>query len=167
VKGYPRRFLPALIATFIVLAVSGLLLVPTLLDVRFGWDVVWRLSGSQRLWVAGLHSAMALAICGFAGALWSVHMRVGWRSRRHLHSGLWTLGLLVGTALTALGILYFGDERWSLSASAVHTVLGIVSVIGGGVHWAVAIMERARRHAPNVITSRRRRLRPSFGPSRS
>ena len=157
-KGYPRRFLPSLVATFAALAVSGLLLVPTALDVRFGLDVAWRLPGEHRLWVAGLHSAMALLICGFAGALWSVHMRVGWRSRRHLPSGLATVGLLAGTVLTALGVLYFGDEAWLVSASAGHTLLGVVSVICGAVHWTVAGFERARR-------ARRSYRRPRGEPS--
>lgn len=153
-KGYPRSFLPALVETFAVLAVSGLLLVPTVLDLRFGFGVVWRLTGGQRLWVAMLHSFAALLMCAFAGALWSLHMRAGWRNRRHVVSGLATIGVLAGTALTALGVLYFGDERWLLSASALHTLLGAGAVIAGGTHWSVSIVERVRRRKP-----RRTRLR--------
>lgn len=160
-KGYPRRFLPGLVAVFATLAVSGLLLVPTMLDLRFGWDVVWRLPGGHRLWVAALHSAAALALCGFAGALWSVHMRVGWRSRRHLISGLATAGLLGGTALTAVGVLYLGNEAWLLSASAVHTLLGLAAVAGAAAHWAVAVVERARRTGRALRAQRRRDLPPT------
>lgn len=144
-KSYPRRFLPALLATFGALAASGLLLVPTMLELRFGWDVVWRLAGEQRLWIATLHSALALLMCCFAGALWSIHMRVGWRSRRHLVSGFATTGLLAATALTALGVLYCGDEFSLLTSSALHTVLGLTAVIIGVAHWTIAIVERAGR----------------------
>jgi hypothetical protein len=145
VKGYPRRFLPTLVATFVVVGISGLLLVPTMLDFRLGWDVPWRLPGAHRLWVAAIHSTFALLICGFAGALWSVHIRVGWRSRRHLITGLATAGFLAATSITALGVLYFGNERWLTLSSAGHTLLGAASLVGGGSHWIVAIAERARR----------------------
>lgn len=144
-KGYPRRFLPGLVAAFGVLAASGLLLVPGMLDLRFGFDVAWRLSGSQRVWIALLHSALALTMCGFAGALWSMHMRVGWRSRRHVVSGIATTCLLAATALTSLGVLYFGNELSLMTASASHTVFGLATVIWGGAHWAIAIIERAGR----------------------
>jgi hypothetical protein len=144
-KGYPRGFLTALVATFLVLAVTGLLLIPTALDFRFAWDVPWRLPGAQRLQVATLHSAAAFAICGLAGALWSVHMRAHWRGRRHLRSGLWTAGMLGGTAVSALGVLYLGDERCLVSASAAHIVLGALVIAGLGVHWSIARLRRARQ----------------------
>ena len=146
-KGYPRRFLPNLVACFALLATTGLLLVPTTLEFRFGWDVAWRIPGDQRLWVAALHTALALLMCAFAGALWSIHMRVGWRGRRHLRSGLATIGLLIAAGLTALGVLYAGDESWLAAASASHTVIGAVSVLCGAAHWGVALVERARRRA--------------------
>jgi cation transport ATPase len=148
VKGYPRRFLPSLIGLVVALTVSGALLVPTALELRFGWDVAWRLPGQQRLWVAGLHTAAALLICAFIGALWSIHVRVGWRSRRHLRSGLATIGLLGGAALTTLGVFYVGDESWLVSASAAHILLGTGSTILVAVHWGVSILERARRREP-------------------
>lgn len=153
-KGYPRRFLPGLVSVLVLLAVSGFLLVPTALDLRFGWGVPWRLPGSQRVWMAALHSGTAFLMCGFAGALWSVHMRVGWRSRRHLLSGLSTTAMLAGAALTALGVFYFGDETWLLTSSAGHILLGASGTLCGGVHWLVAVMERARRRAPVRRTSR-------------
>jgi len=143
-KGYPRRFVPCLVAASAVLAVSGLLLVPTMLDLRFDLDVGWRLPGEQRLWVAAAHTAAALLLCGFAGALWSIHMRAGWRGRRHLRSGIATASLLAGTALTALGILYLGNEAWLLPASAAHMLLGVFSLVGGASHWLVAVVERRR-----------------------
>jgi len=143
-KGYPRRFLPSLATCFALLATTGLLLLPTALEFRFGWDVAWRLPGAQRLWVAALHSALALLMCGFAGALWSLHVRVGWRSRRHLRTGLTTIGLLLAAGLSALGVLCAGNEGWLMAASAAHTGLGVASVVCGALHWGVAIVERAR-----------------------
>lgn len=144
-KAYPRWFLPSLVASFVALALSGFLLVPTALEFRLGFDVVWRLPGEQRLWVAAAHSALSLTMCAFVGALWSVHMRVGWRSRRHLVSGLSTVTVLIGAALTAIGLLYFGNETSLLSASVLHTLIGTVSVAASGMHWAVTIIERSRK----------------------
>lgn len=144
-KGYPRRFLPGLVTTFVVLAISGFLLLPTALEFRLGFDVAWRLPGDQRLWVAGLHSALGLAMCAFAGALWSLHMRVGWRSRRHVVSGICTVAVLTGAALTGIGLLYLGNKTWLTSASVAHTVVGTVSVAAAGLHWMATLSERSRR----------------------
>ena len=156
-KGYPGRFLPGLVTVFVLLTATGLLLVPTALEFRFGWDVAWRLPGDRRTWVAGLHTALAFAMCGFAGALWSIHVRVGWRSRRHLASGLAITGLLLATAITSLALLYAGDETWLSSASAAHTLVGVASVAGGAVHWGVTIVERARRRLVSQQTQAGRR----------
>lgn len=147
-KGYSHNFFGGLTTTFAVLAISGFLLIPTALDLRFGWDVYWRLPGQQRLWVAALHSGAALLMCAFAGALLSIHMRVGWRSGRHLRTGLSTTGSLGIAAITALGVFYLGDEGWLVSASAGHILLGTASVVCGAAHWTVGFAERARRRAP-------------------
>jgi hypothetical protein len=144
-KGYPRGFLSSLVVTFVALAASGVLLVPTALELRFGWDVPWRPAGDQRLWLAALHSSAALAACGFAGALWSVHMRSGWRSKRHLPSGSTTAALLAGTVITSLGVLYLGSEFWLNAASAGHILFGAAWLAMGAMHWTAAIVERSRR----------------------
>jgi hypothetical protein len=144
-KGYPRRFLSTLIVVFAALTVTGLLLVPTVLDLRFGFDVIWRLSGGQRSWIGGLHTGTAFFFCCLAGAVWSIHMRVGWRSSRHVLSGVITVGLLGSTALSALGILYFGDQSWLVSASAAHVLVGLFGVVCAGLHWTSVVIERSRR----------------------
>jgi hypothetical protein len=147
-KGYPRGFKTALLATFGVLGASGLLLVPTALEFRFGFDVAWRLPGGARLWVAAAHAATALLICAFAGALWSVHMRAGWRGRRHVVSGLLTIGSLTAAALSALGVYYLGSETWLVSASAAHTAFGVVGLLLVCLHASFALIARARRRVP-------------------
>jgi hypothetical protein len=165
-KGYSRRFLPALLASFIVLLGTGLLLLPTVLDLRFGFDVAWRLPGAHSTWVAGIHSAAALLVCGFVGALWSIHMRAGWHSRRHRLSGPATFALLVGAALTALGVVYLGDPAGLAVASAFHTLLASGAVVVGGIHWRLARVERAgRRSVRSNVHARpatRRRSASSF-----
>lgn len=153
-KAYPRRFLPALVGSFAALALTGLMLVPGVLDLRFGLDVVWRLNGPASTPVAAVHAAAAFLVCGFAGALWSIHMRAGWHSRRHLLSGPACFGCLIGAALAALGVLYLGEPGWLAAASAAHTVLALAALAWAGVHWRRAVVERAGRReartSPNL-----------------
>jgi hypothetical protein len=144
-KGYPRGFLWSLVVTSIGLAASGVLLIPSALELRFGWDVPWRPTGGQRLWLTALHSSAALATCAFAGALWSIHMRSGWRAKRHLPSGSATAALLAGAVITAPAVLYLGNESWLDAASAGHILFGVACVGVGTLHRALAIIERSRR----------------------
>lgn len=152
-KGYPRYFLRALLTVFGLLAGSGLLLMPTALDVRFGWDVPWRLAGGERVLTAAIHCTAALLMCAFLGALWSLHMRLGWRTRRHLVSGLLATAILGGAALTSVGIYYLGDENLLLTASAGHMAFGITATATTVVHVFNGLRVRAWPIARRAVRS--------------
>ncbi len=123
--GYPRWFPWVLICLLAGLFISGGLLLPTLLDMRLEWDVIWRLGGSQRIAVAALHVGLGFILLAALGALAVIHMRLGWRRRQNRFSGALLPVLIMGLTLTGLGIFYFGDDDLSLLASVSHTAIGL------------------------------------------
>lgn len=133
--GYPKGFYTWLSATLIILALSGLLLIPTVLDLQLFWDVPWRLEISQRLYVAAIHVVAGLVLFLFIGALWAVHMRRGWRLSRNRLSGSTLVALMAVLGLTGIGIYYLGGEFSSFAASISHTVLGLVAMLAFTVHF--------------------------------
>lgn len=157
-KQYPKWFLPSLLALLTLVTLSGLGLAPTTLAIRAELDVPWRLGGGDRLWVAALHSTCAFALAAFVGALWSVHMRSGWRRRRQRVSGTMLGSSLVLLTLTAVGVYYIGDDRIAAAVAMVHLSLGLFAAPVFALHWlrgrasATAQHPHARHH---VIKHRR------------
>jgi hypothetical protein len=143
-KGYPRWFPGVVHASVIGMAVSGLLLAPTTLDLQLAWDMPWRLPGGARIATAATHLLFSLAIVALLGALASVHMRIGWKQRRHRVTGAGLMILLGVLTLSAVGIYYFGDATLSRASSVLHLGLGALMVLLFAVHVVLAWRERAR-----------------------
>lgn len=133
-KGYPRRFVALVYLSLAVMLVSGLMLVPTFLDMRLEMDVPWRPDFALRSLFAMVHTGDGLVVLWFIGALWSVHMRGGWRRHRNRWSGALLMAMLGLLAVSCLGIFYAGDEQWSLWFSLVHVLVGLALVMPGLIH---------------------------------
>jgi len=145
VKGYPNWFVPALLGALLLMFVTGLLLAPTTLALRADIAVPWRLPGSGRVLCAALHAAGGFALMLLVGALWSVHMRSGWRRRQQRTSGL-VIGLMLLTlAATAIIVYYTGDESAGPAAALLHLGVGVALAAPFGWHWLRG--RSARRHA--------------------
>lgn len=142
--GYPKWFTSVLWWVSVLLLATGLLLIPTVLDMRLEWDVPWRLDGDQRVYVAAAHVVVAFVLIWITGALWTVHVRYGWRRRRNLLTGALLVGALVVLLLTAAGVLYAGDEALSLWSSLGHTILGLA---GAGILAAHYVIGRSIKKA--------------------
>lgn len=123
-RGYPSWFYQSLIISFLILVVSGLLLIPNALVFRLEWNVAWYFPETVRLWVVALHLLIAFFVVSQLGALWSVHMRIGWRHHKNIISGLSMIAILLALILTGIGIYYLG-EKLSLPASVAHILIGI------------------------------------------
>jgi hypothetical protein len=123
-RGYPKWFYRFLIWSFTFLTVTGFLLIPNALEMRLDWDVSWHLPGAVRLTIVALHATVAFLVASQLGALWSVHMRIGWRHHKNLKTGLGLVAILLGLVFTGLGIYYAGED-WSVPASATHIIIGI------------------------------------------
>jgi hypothetical protein len=141
-KGYPPRFLPVLWTVCALLLASGLLLLPTTLALRFGWTLPWRLPGDARIATAAMHAAVSFAVLGIAGALWSIHMRAGWRRHRQRATGAALVAGLGGLTLSAVGVYYLGESGAADTAALIHVLLGLGLVPPFAIHAL-----GARRHA--------------------
>lgn len=136
-KGYPRWMLPLLLTTTAAIVVTGLLLAPGTLVTRAEFDLSWMLPPDGRLATAALHATVGFTLMLLVGALWSIHMRAGWKKGRHRGSGLTLALLMPALALTAVGVYYFGDELLAAAAAVAHLVLGLALVFVFGWHWLV------------------------------
>lgn len=124
-KGYTKQFYTILMLTIIVLFITGCLLLPTTLNLKLEWDVPWRLSSEQHIGMAAAHATLSLLMAGIIGALWSIHMRAGWKRRRNHLTGFSLLIIMVLLGITAIGIYYLGDEQSSVFSSAAHAIMGV------------------------------------------
>lgn len=148
--GYPPRFYQLLIATVALLLLSGALLAPTTLVMRLEWEVPWRLPGAARLWVVALHVFASYLLATLAGALWTGHMRLGWRLQRNRPSGMILVALWAGLAISGVGIFYLGNERLALANGVGHLILGFTAALVFFLHrhfgrLAAAIKPNAER----------------------
>ena len=123
-RGYPRWFYTALMVTIAILVVTGGLLAPTAFELRLEWEVPWRLAADHHIIVAALHAAISFLMLAMVGALWSVHMRAGWKRKRSLYTGIGLLFFLGALGFTAIGIYYLGDDKASVISSVAHMCLG-------------------------------------------
>lgn len=148
-KGYPSWFRPALLGTCLGLYASGCLLAPTTLVLRATWDLGWRLGGGARVGVVALHAALAFAAMLFMGALWSVHMRSGWRRHRQKTSGLLVTLPALLLALTGVGIYYLADEDLANAAAFVHLCAGLALLLPFAWHLVTGRRLRRRHRWPD------------------
>ena len=174
-KGYPGWFLRTLVAALLLVFVTGLLLAPTTLALRGELDLPWRLPGSGRVLTAALHAAGSFALLLLMGALWSVHMRSGWRRRRQRASGL-VLGLmLLVLAASAVAVYYLGDDTLGAVSSFLHLGTGLALAAPFGWHWvhgrrvrrqaqAAAHRPPAHRHGPGPHRPRQHPPRVEIHP---
>lgn len=134
-SGYPRWFLPGLVAAMLLILTTGLLLVPTTLAMRAEVAMSWRLPGSSRILCAALHAAGGFAVIMLVGALWSLHMRAGWRARLQRVSGSLLGTVLLSLAATAVIIYYAGDDGLGIAAAFVHLAAGVLATVAFCWHW--------------------------------
>lgn len=137
-KGYPTWFFVTLLAALTFEGISGLMLIPTTLDMKFAIDVPWRMMGELQLNTIMVHSFSAYLLMSFIGALGPVHMRSGIRQKKHLLHGLTLLSLFICLMLSALGLLYFADEDWINTAAMVHLTTGLAVIFIFVIHYAHA-----------------------------
>jgi len=139
-SSYPRWFFPLMISIMLLLLASGVLLVPTMLEMRLAWQSPVQVSADLRLAGAALHTTVAFFAMILLGALSAVHMRVGWKRHLNRISGIGQLLLFGVLLLTSIGMFYFGDENFSRWSSIVHVLIGVAVTLLFCWH-----MEKGRR----------------------
>ena len=147
-KGYPRWFRPTLLGSSLGLYLSGCLLAPTTLQLRAAWELGWRLGAGARIGMAALHAAFAFMAMLLVGALWSVHMRSGWRRHKQKASGLLIALPSLALTLTAVAIYYLADEDIANVAALVHLALGLAVLLPFVWHLVAGrrLLLRRRHH---------------------
>jgi len=132
-NAYPKGFYAGLVATMLVVLLSGAWLIPSLLEMRLGLDSPVHVGGSARLTGAFVHAFAGFVFIGFTGALVTVHMRVGWRCRRNHLSGIGLVVLIAGILVSAMGVYYAGNETLSIFSSVGHLLSSLLAV--GAFAW--------------------------------
>jgi heme A synthase len=150
-KGYPHHFQPLFYAIFLTLLFSGIVLIPSALEMRLEWNVPWSLSGELRVGIHALHATGDFLFLFLAGALWSVHMRAGWRRHENHRSGVMLVSLISLLLLSGIGLYYAGEEELGRLAVVVHLFIGLsipvmlLTHIVGARRAAHRVRHRARR----------------------
>lgn len=138
-NGYPKYFLWLLIATSLLLFISGVLLTPSVMIFRLELESDWLMdlplsSGDLRLLVTVIHAIFAWLMVWLIGALWAIHMRSHWRRNENRASGAVLSAYWALLLFTGLGIYYFGGEDLSKLSSLIHTVFGLLMPLGMIIH---------------------------------
>jgi hypothetical protein len=128
-KGYPTWFHASLLAVLGALLATGLLLIPSMLEMRLDWPSPVRLAGDARQTSAIAHSIAGFLTAAALGSLATLHARIGWRSRRSRTSGLLMLCLFAVLLCTAVAIYYVGDPDWGGYSSLAHAAAGLAGAM--------------------------------------
>lgn len=131
--GYPRSFERNALLVSIACAVSGWLLVPGSLELRWEAVIPWSLPPGWGLRTAMLHGVTGSLCTAFLGAIWLVHMRAGWRKRMHRVTGVGSAALLVGLVVSGWGIYYVGGGTGAW-VSLIHIVVGLAVPVIVWIH---------------------------------
>ncbi len=137
-KGFPKGFFTIFMCSFFVLFVSGLFLIPNMLDTHFVLPTntlfFKRLSLFWLRCFVKTHGAFAFVCLVLLGALLSVHVRIGLYKKQRMVSGFILSSVFFLLILTGWGIHYLGDELALLAAAVAHTVLGCTIILVFGAH---------------------------------
>jgi hypothetical protein len=92
-----------------------------------------------------LHGVSAYALLVAIGTLLPIHVRLGWRRRRNLVTGLTVITLAAVLGVTAL-MLYYGDEDLQKPAKWLHLALGLIFFVLFPAHALVKSTKRQPSH---------------------
>ena len=149
-KGYLAWFFFLLIAALGVESISGLMLIPTTLDMKFALDVPWRMMGELQLNVIAIHSLSAYLLMCVIGALAPIHMRSGLRQKKHLVHGIGLLAMFVCLMLSALGLLYLADDSLVNVTAVAHLITGLAVMLIFTCHFYFTRKSKTKKN-PDCI----------------
>lgn len=124
--GYPKWFSKALITwIFFILFISGIFLVPNMLNYRFAIDNTYTLEGLNRILATSAHVFFSYIMIIITGALLFIHVRSGLKKRKNIFSGLFILLSFFILILTGVALFYSSNEMVIGLSSLVHTLVGV------------------------------------------
>jgi hypothetical protein len=92
-----------------------------------------------------LHGVSAYALLVAIGSLLPIHVRLGWRRRRNLVTGLSVIALTAVLGVTAL-VLYYGDEDLQKPAKWLHLAFSLIFFVLFPAHALVKSAKRQSSH---------------------
>lgn len=84
-------------------------------------------------WVR-FHGALNPFLCGFLGYLTAQHIRIGWRTRANVPSGVALLCVFAGLAASGTFLVYGGSESTRDSVVWFHRIAGVLLPVTLGIH---------------------------------
>ena len=137
-KGYPAYFRNFIYFVLVTLSVSGVLLIPSALEMRLEWSAPWSLSGEPRIAFHAAHATAAFLALFIIGALWVIHIRAGLARRKNHYSGIAMVVLMALLLLSGIGLYYAGDELLGRLSVVLHLATGLLLPLSLGVHIVMA-----------------------------
>lgn len=106
---------------------------------QWGW-----FGAEHRLLV--IHGATAALSLTVVGGLLPLHIRLAWRTRRNLRSGVSALAVMGGLGLSGL-LLYYCDEEWRDIVRWLHIGVGVLGIFAVPLHVWLGKRRVARHRA--------------------
>jgi MFS family permease len=85
-------------------------------------------------WALRIHALFAFTALWLGGMLWAVHIVPTWRRGHRRASGILTIASLLLLAASGYLLYYIGDDRWRVSVSMLHWILGLFAIVPFLVH---------------------------------
>ncbi|NOT15800.1 MAG: hypothetical protein HOP21_09560 [Methylotenera sp.] len=133
-NGYPKQFYYWFICIAALVWLTGLMLTPSSLEMRFEYTLPWQLTEELKHHTTTLHAVLAFSILWLLGAIWTIHIRAGWRKNKNRFSGVALLSACLIISLTGLGVYYVGDEKLANATALAHLFVGGLSAILLSIH---------------------------------
>ncbi len=129
-KGYPKWFSKKLIqGLFWALCSSGFILIPSMINTRLEWDVIWKLPSQLRINIAALHALLSYLFSILLGVLFPIHIRLEWRKKRKRNTGVSILIAIAFLIISGIGIYYISNDLLSLYSSLIHASIGLILMV--------------------------------------
>jgi cation transport ATPase len=125
-KAYPKEFLGWFWSVLALLALTGIVLVPGMLALRFELEVPSGWMPGGRVFWAEAHGLGAFCALVLFGSLLPLHVRHGLRQRKNRSTGIALLSTLPLLILTGWGVYYVTDESLARWTSAVHVIVALL-----------------------------------------
>ena len=122
----PRFQRWATYGTLAVVATSGL----AWFALHDGFQSGWSVAEHRLLVVHGVVAALSLIVLG---GLLPLHIRLAWRTRRNVLTGIIALAVMGMLGLSGL-LLYYGDEDWRDIVRWLHIGIGALGIIAVPLH---------------------------------
>ncbi len=99
-------------------------------------------------WLLRAHALFAFATLWLGGLLWAVHVAPNWRRHHRRMSGIVTAGALLILIASGYLLYYVADDRWRISVSTLHWLVGLAAIVPFLVHLWHDRHHRDREHRP-------------------